>query len=187
MTRQTNSLFKPEVYEAMQRILGGSSKYRGAEEAFHMFYADRKIQEFLRNYARKEAIIESPGLQFTQAGEDRKVHVAGITGMYGYDRESPQLFLGPRQNADAALVVYAQEKDLYFPDNQTPIAFRLGEIRKTARCWKIVVPEQIAQDGVGYVHRESYPVSGAPLFQRIGKKEILIGLEKAIESLLKRR
>ena len=190
MTKQTSRLFKPEVYEAMQKRLQGSFAYRGAEEAFEMFYADRSLQDFLREYAGKEDIIESEGLKFTQAGEDRKIHLAGIKNIrYDfYERESPHLFIGPRQKQDSALVVYAREEDLYSPNSSCPRAFLLGELKKIKGVWKIVVPEQIAQDGVGYVSRTSYKVSQAPLFQKvIDKQEILEGLEKAIESLSKRR
>jgi hypothetical protein len=192
MTRQnqTQGLFKPEVYEAMQRRLQGSSAYRGAEEAFDMFYADRRLQNFLRAYAKKEDIKESKGLEFTQAGEDRKIHLVGPTNKH-YDfwiQDAPHLFIGPRQNGDSALVVYARDEDLYYSEHPSPRSFRLGELKKIKGIWRISVPEQIAQDGVGYVSKTTYRVSQVPLFQKaIDKRDILTGLERAIEELIRKK
>ncbi|MDI6738566.1 MAG: hypothetical protein QME12_08725 [Nanoarchaeota archaeon] len=92
MARQANSLFKPEVYEAMQERLKGPSIYRGAEEAFEMFYADRKLQEFLRSYAKQEDIIEfkeekrsyPPTPRFSQAKENRAILLFDDSKMNSY-------------------------------------------------------------------------------------------------------
>jgi hypothetical protein len=183
-SQRKESLFKPEVYLAMQERLKDNSRYRGSEEAFEMFYADRKLQEFFRDYALKEDIVEIEPLKFMQAGRDRKIHLAGTLGGYGSRLDYPQLYVGPRQKTDAALVVYAREEDLYHVTSPVPRSYRLGEIKKIEEVWRIVVPEQIAQDGVGYVSENSYPVSQAPLFQEFDKQKILNGLERAVQGLI---
>lgn len=189
MTKQTEGLFKPEVYKAMQEKLNGSSTYRGAEEAFEMFYSDRALQDFLRAYAIKEDVRELNELKFMQAGKDRKIHLAGpVNATYGFYLDNyPQLFIGPRQKGDSALIVYARDEDLYHTNNPSPASFQLGEIRRAKEGWRIFVPEQIAQDGVGYKGRANYPVSQAPLFQKvIDKQDILEGLERVVKRLLKK-
>ena len=189
MTKQAKGLFKPEVYRAMQERLKGPSTYRGAEEAFEMFYSDRDLQDFLKAYAIREDLRELDGLKFVQAGEDRKIHLAGVVNATCgfYLSEYPQIFIGPRQKGDSALVVYARNEDLCHTNSPCPRSFKLGEIRRAKRDWRIFVPQQIAQDGIGYVSRANYPVSQAPLFQKkIDKQDILEGLERVIKSLLKR-
>jgi hypothetical protein len=169
----------------MQRRLQGSSAYRGAEEAFDMFYADRGLQDFLRAYAVKEDIVEFKGLKFEQAGEDRKIHVAGHCDDYGPIIECPHLYIGPRQKGDSALVVRAQDEDLYSSDCPCPESFRLGEVKKIKGIWNIVMPQQITYDR-GFFNKSTYRVSQAPFFQKeIDKQDILEGLEKAVIELTK--
>lgn len=167
----------------MQERLSGPSVYRGAEEAFDMFYSDRGLQDFLREYAKKEDIIESDTLKFTQAGENRKILIAKANR--GSLSTKPGLFIGPRQESDSALVVYAEEADLEPGDNYA--GFRLGEIRKNPNeNYEIFVPEQTTINGFPIIREASYKLSQAPMFLdiRISKEDILTGLEKAVEGLI---
>lgn len=196
MKRQTNHLFKPEVYEAMQRSLNDPSKYRRAEEAFEMFYADKELQDFLRAYAKKEDITESKGgyrsppiSRFSQAGEDRHILLIDDQERQGHNSGEPfgvrksGIYLGPRQEGDAAIMIYTHLGEI-IPHQSTGLA--TGEIIKDD-TWKIKCytyfggcsGDNIKFDG------KSFPVSQAPLFQRISKQDILNGLEKAIEQLLR--
>lgn len=201
MTRQTKSLFRPEVYEAMQERLQGSSAYRGAEEAFDMFYADRALQDFLRVYAKKEDIIEivkeeerrKDGYcpthpRFSQAGKNRSIlliddskHQAhNCGGPFGAEKSG--IYIGPRQNQDAALMIYTHLGDI-ISHQSTGLAE--GEIVKED-TWKIKVFTYFGGGSGGAFDGESFPVSQAPLFQRISKSDILTGIERAIEKLIRK-
>lgn len=200
MTRQKSRLFKPEVYEAMQRTLKGSSRYRGAEEAFEMFYADKQLQEFLRAYAKREGIVEvqkgaafgggySRKPRFSQAGEDRGILLfddSKMCGHFDFDDfgvSRPGIYIGPRQDRDAALMIYTHLGEIV-EGQSTGLA--AGEVIK-GDSWRIKVDTFFGgeRDFINFDGR-SFPVSQAPLFQRISKKDILSGLEKALESLLDR-
>ncbi len=197
MTKQTNSLFKPEVYEAMQRRLKGPSMYRGVEEAFEMFYADRAIQDFLRAYARQEDIVEFKEEKrgypliprFSQAGRDRGILLIDDSKMQAHNCGAPfgveksGIYIGPRQDQDAALMIYTHLGEI-IPDQSTGLAE--GEVIKDD-AWKIKVFTYFGGSGDRTFDGKSFPVSQVPLFQRISKNDVLTGLEKAIERLLKRR
>jgi len=195
MTEQITGLFKPEVYKAMQRKLNGPSMYRGAEEAFEMFYADRKLQDFLRAYAIREDIIEikegnysypkTP--RFSQARKDRSILLIDDSRMQAHNCGEPfgveksGIYIGPRQNQDAALMIYTHLGEI-IPRQSTGLA--AGEIIKDD-IWKIKVSTYFGgSSGSINFDEKSFPVSQAPLFQRISKSDILTGLEKAIERLL---
>lgn len=196
MTKQTRDLFKLEVYKAMQRKLHGHSMYRGAEEAFEMFYADRKLQDFLRAYAIQEDIIESkedeygypPTPRFSQAGRDRGILLIDDSKMQSYNCGEPfgveksGIYIGPRQDQDAALMIYTHLGRI-IPKQSTGLA--AGEVIRD-NIWKIKVFTYFGGTGDTTFDGKSFPVSQAPLFQRIGKKDILDGLEKAVERLLDR-
>jgi len=197
MTKQTKDLFKPEVYEAMQRRLECPSRYRGAEEAFEMFYADRKLQDFLRAYAIREDIIEvkerTQGYprnpRFSQANKDRSILSIDDSKMQGHNCGEPfgveksGIYIGPRQNQDAALMIYTHLGEI-IPEQSTGLA--AGEVIKD-EGWKIKVSTYFggSQNYIKF-DGKSFPVSQAPLFQRISKQHILDGLEKAVEKLLNR-
>ena len=195
MTRETKDLFKPEVYRTMQRRLQGHSRYRGAEEVFEMFYSDRKLQDFLRAYAKQEDILEEKDClgkpRFSQAKRDRGILIVDDSKYQAYNYGSPfgveksGIYIGPRQDNDAALMIYSHLGGI-IPHQSTGLA--AGEVIKED-SWKIKVltyfgggsGDNIKFDG------KSFPVSQASLFQRIGKKDILDGLEKALACLLKER
>jgi len=187
MKKQTQNqeagLFKPEVYEAMQRKLNGPSMYRGAEEAFEMFYADRAVQDFLRHYAKKEDVIESNELKFTQAGEDRRILLLDDSEYHQAQKGSGSfgLYIGPRQNKDAALLLHEHMGDIAIDHS---LGYKHAEIIKTEGVWKIRVPEYQGKHLGGNIREEYFSVSQAPLFQRISKGDILTGLEKAVDKLI---
>ena len=199
MAKQTKDLFKPEVYEAMQRRLEGPSRYRGAEEAFEMFYADRKLLDFLRAYAIREDIIEveerTQGYRrnprFSQAEKDRSILLIDDSKMQGHDCGEPfgveksGIYIGPRQNQDAALMIYTHLGEI-IPQQSTGLA--AGEVIKKDDVWKIKVYTYFGGSPWNYIQfdEKSFPVSQAPLFQRISKQHILDGLEKAVDRLLNR-
>ncbi|MBM3233527.1 hypothetical protein FJZ19_00360 [Candidatus Pacearchaeota archaeon] len=191
---RSTGLFKPEVYLAMQERLQGSSRYRGAEEAFEMFYADRQLQDFLRAYAKKEDIVESkekgyrypPIPRFSQAGEDRhilliddKMHATDFDKCFGARKAG--IYIGPRQDGDAALMTYTHLGEI-IPYQTTGIV--AGEIIKD-KTWKIECYTYFGGCGDNTkFDGKRFSVSQAPLFQRIIKQDILMGLEKAISELI---
>lgn len=202
MKKQTKGLFKPEVYEAMQKRLQGSSTYRGAEEAFEMFYSDRKLQDFLRAYAIQEDIIEviekgerrkhsySPTIpRFSQAGENRGILLIDDSKMQGHDCGSPfgveksGIYIGPRQNQDAALMIYTHLGEIILHQST---GFAEGEIIKDD-IWKIKVFTYFGGSYDDSFDGKSFSVSQAPLFQRISKSDIFTGLEKVMEKLVIKR
>lgn len=197
MTIHTKTLFKQEIYEEMHRKVHGPSIYRGAEEAFEMFYADRKLQDFLRAYAIHEDIIECkeqrnmPGLlfnrpRFSQAGENRAILLIDDQGNQGFDFldtfgvEKAGIYIGPRKDSDAALMIYTHLGEI-IPLQSTGLAE--GEVIRND-AWKIKVTTWFGSSHNTDFDGKCFPVSQAPLFQRISKQNFLNGLEKAIKIML---
>lgn len=185
------SLFKPEVYCAMQETLKGPSRYRGAEEAFEMFYADRQLQDFLRAYAKKEDIVESNDTSepfdpiFSQAGRDRKIILIDdskyedrVEKFFG---TKAGIYIGPRQNRDAALLVYEHLGDIISGQS---MGFGIGEVVNNKGKWKIKLVKTNGANDYDHFEKQSFLVSQAPLFDRISKAIILNGLEKAVKKIL---
>ena len=181
---QSKGLFKPEVYEAMQEELKCPSRYRSVEEALDSISADRRMQSFFRDYAKKEGIYSDSTFSFrTRTGKDMALFIAGESAKIewlGAQKRREGLYLGPRQNENPLLFVYAHNSQIVPGKN---LGFSYGSFSKRNKEWVINIPKYDNSINGDY-HHTTFLVSRASLFD-LSKSDILAGLEKMIKNILR--
>jgi hypothetical protein len=168
-------LFKEEVYERMEECLRRPSACNGMEEALRKINHDKRLQDFIKEYAVKNAISKRyPGLYGYGNVEEKTFKEVNIP-LWRKSGESPlRMYIGPDPSKNVAPIFMAYTHEARDSDGDPFTAIDYLEVIESEDCFYL--------KGQGIYNNKRIGEMG--YFTKVRKEKILSGLEKAINKLV---